>query len=228
MGCSLRQRRMRRRRRMRRGRQPYASQRQISRSSGLRGGVKPRESPQTHLALAQPANGAAEHRYRTLARRPCAVIDPDGEFGLGIGEVPVADLARDLPLMLQARLLTLRVRRDARRGDAELLGVVLDDRPGTSTGSATNAPDEARRGELHREAQPVVIATATTDQAPILVAEEEEALQVHPCRQSAEPPVRARLLIREELDRHVFSTYRPATSALTAGFRSVVPHGPAP
>jgi hypothetical protein len=57
-----------------------------------------------------------------------------------------------------------------------------------------------------------VIATATTDRAPILVVEEEEAFQMHPWGQPAEAPVRASLLIREELHRHVLSTYRPAGS----------------
>jgi hypothetical protein len=123
-----------------------------------------------------------------LARRPCAVIDPDRELGLGIGEIPVADLARDLPLMLQARLLTLRVRRHARRGDAELLGDVLHD-PGRNVNRISNErPDEANRGQLHREAKAVVIAAATTDQPPILIVEEEEALEMHPRRQSAERP----------------------------------------
>jgi hypothetical protein len=168
-----------------------------------------RDRWQQHLALAQPANRAVEHRHRALARRPCAVIDPDSELGLGIGEVPVADLARDLPLMLQAGLLALRVRRHAHRGDAELLGDVLD-HPARHLNRIGNEPAEAHRGQLHREAQPVVIATATTNQAPILVVEEEEALQMHPRRQPAKAPVRASLLIREELDRHAFSTYRSA------------------
>ena len=39
-----------------------------------------RDRWQQHPALAQPANGAVEHRNRTLARRPCAVIDPDSEL----------------------------------------------------------------------------------------------------------------------------------------------------
>jgi hypothetical protein len=34
--------------------------------------------------------------------------------------------------------------------------------------------DVAHRGQLHREAQPVVIAAAATDQPAILVVEEEE------------------------------------------------------
>lgn len=141
---------------------------------------KRRDRRQQHLALAQPTNGAVEHRDRALARRPCAVIDPDGEIGLGVSEVPVADLARDLPLMLQARLLALRVRRHTRRGDAELLGDVLDDPARDVNRISDERADEADGGQLHREAQPVVIATAATDQAAILVVEEEEALQMHP------------------------------------------------
>jgi hypothetical protein len=77
--------------------------------------------------------------------------------------------------MLQARLLTLRVRRHARRGDTELLGDALDD-PARHVNRIGNEPaDEADRGQLHREAQPVVIATATTDQAAILVVEGDRA-----------------------------------------------------
>ena len=82
--------------------------------------------------------------------------------------------------MLQARLLALGVRRHARRGDAELLGDVLDDPARNVNRIGDERADEAHRGQLDREAQPVVIAAATTDQAPILVVEEEEALQMHP------------------------------------------------
>jgi hypothetical protein len=82
--------------------------------------------------------------------------------------------------MLQARLLTLRVRRHTRRGDIELLGEVLDNPARNVNRIGNERADEADRGQLHREAQPVVIATPTTDQAAILVAEEEEALQMHP------------------------------------------------
>ena len=82
--------------------------------------------------------------------------------------------------MLQARLLTLRVRRQTRRGEAQLLSDVLHDPARNVNRIGDERADEADRGQLHREAQPVVIATATTDQAPILVIEEEEALQMHP------------------------------------------------
>lgn len=82
--------------------------------------------------------------------------------------------------MLQPRLLALGVGRHARRGDIQLLSEVRDD-PARNVGQiGDERADEADRGQLHREAQPVVIATSTTDQAPILVVEEEEALQMHP------------------------------------------------
>jgi len=122
-----------------------------------------RHARQQHLALTQPADGAVEDRDRVLARRPRAVIDPDRELGLGVDEVAVADLARDLPLVLQARLLALRVRRHAYRGDVELRGDVLDDVAWNVTEISKERPDEADGRQLHREAQTIVIATATTD-----------------------------------------------------------------
>ena len=79
------------------------------------------------------------------------------------------------------------------------------------------ASEEQRWGtlrlQLHSEAQPVVIATATTDETQIAVVEEEKPLQLHPRWQPCEAAVRAGLGIREELDRHAFSTYRPASSS---------------
>jgi hypothetical protein len=74
------------------------------------------------------------------------------------------------------------------------------------------APRALAPDQLDGEAQPVVIATATTDETQIAVVEEEEALQLHPRRQPGEAAVPAGLGIREELDRHAFSTYRPASS----------------
>ena len=82
--------------------------------------------------------------------------------------------------MLQARLLTLRVRRHARRGDVELRGDVLDDVARNVSGISEKRADESHRRQLHSEAQPVVIAAATTDETQIIVVEEEEALQLQP------------------------------------------------
>ena len=82
--------------------------------------------------------------------------------------------------MLQARLLALCVRRHARRCDVELLGDVFDDPAGHVNRIDEERADVANRGQLHREAKPAVIAAATTDQASILVVEEEEALQMQP------------------------------------------------
>lgn len=117
-------------------------------------------------------------RLSTRCRRP------NREVGLGVGEVAVADLARDLPLVLQARLLTLRVRRNGRRGDVELRGNVLDDVAWNVTEISKERTDEADGRQLHGEAQPVVIATMTTDKTQIVVVEEEEALQLQPRRRA--------------------------------------------
>ena len=113
--------------------------------------------------------------------------------------------------MLQARLLTLRVRRHARRGDVELPRDVLDDVARNVSGIGEKRADEADRRQLHREAQPVVLATTTTDKTQIIVVEEEEALQLQPRRHAGEPAVRTGLGIGEELDRHAGSTYRSAS-----------------
>ena len=72
---------------------------------------------------------------------------------------PLADCA----LVLQARLLALRVRRHAYRGDVELRGDVLDDVAWNVTEISKERPDEADGRQLHREAQTIVIATSTTD-----------------------------------------------------------------
>lgn len=57
---------------------------------------------------------------------------------------------RDLPLVLQARLLTLRVRRHARRGDAELPGDVLDDLARNVTEISKERAHETNGRQLHR------------------------------------------------------------------------------
>ena len=74
----------------------------------------------------------------------------------------------------------LGVRRNARGGDIQLLGEVLDDPARNVSRIGDECADEADRAQLHREAQPVVIAAAPTYQAAILVIEEEEALEMHP------------------------------------------------
>jgi len=56
-----------------------------------------------------------------------------------------------------------------------------------------------------------VIATTTTGKTQVIVVEEEEALQLQPCRHAGESAVRAGLGIGEELDRHADSTYRSAS-----------------
>ncbi len=99
------------------------------------------------------------------------------------------------------RLLALRVRRHGRRGDIELPSDVLDDVARNISGIGEKRADESDRRQLHSEAKPVVIATATTHETQIAVVEEEEALQLHPRRHTREPAVRAGLDIGEELDR---------------------------
>ena len=103
---------------------------------------------------------------------------------------------------------------------------ILDDLARNVTEISKERAHEANGRQLHCEAQPVVIATTTTDKTQIVVVEEEEALQLQPPRRAGEPAVRAGLGIGEELDRHAGSTYRPASSSLSAGSLSNVPHGP--
>jgi hypothetical protein len=82
--------------------------------------------------------------------------------------------------MLQLRLLALRVRRHARRFDIQLRSDVLDHLVGNVTRIGEEGPHEADRRQLDGEAQPVVIAAATTHEAPIAVVEEEKRLELHP------------------------------------------------
>jgi hypothetical protein len=105
--------------------------------------------------------------------------------------------------------------------------------------SPERPPDRPKRAEIpdrrqrHPETQAIVIATSTRHKPQTAVVDEEEPLQLRPRRQPREAPTRLSLHISQELDGHPSSRYRPAAPVLSspdprlsAGLRSVVPHGP--
>ena len=84
----------------------------------------------------------------------------------------------------------------------ELRGDVLDDLAWNVTEISEERTDEADGRQLQCEAQPVVIATTTTDETQIVVVEDEEALRLQPRWRAGEPAIRAGLGTGEELDQH--------------------------
>jgi hypothetical protein len=75
------------------------------------------------------------------------------------------------------------------------LSQVLHHRPRHVEGVLQEPPDVPDRTDLEGETEPVVVPAPLRDQLPVLVVEEEEALQLGSRRLLGELPVRLSLLI---------------------------------
>jgi hypothetical protein len=112
-----------------------------------------------------------------------------------IAEVAVAVGALDLAGVLTPGRFATAVEQQARHvGDAHLGGDVRDDPRRHSRGVRQERAQVAHGAELHREAEPEVIAAAAGDHLPVAVIEVERAGQVGGRRLPAVAAV-ARLLL---------------------------------
>ncbi len=160
--------------------------------------------------LDQPQHGSVKQRARPVVGRPYAGGEVGPQLHLARGEVPVSALAPDLPPMLVRRLWALRVGLQARGiGDSELLGD--ESRHAGRNRRWIIAQERAKQphpAPLHREAQPVLLATLALQQPQRLGVQPEAPLQLKRRRISDEPPEPRELLLGEELDRHEAASLR--------------------
>jgi hypothetical protein len=157
-----------------------------------------RDARQEHPIAPQPPDRVLEQRHRPVGVRPRPPVEePRERFAGGLivgGPVPVP--VADLPGVFVGRLRALYVLLHARRiVDTELLGQELHRRPRHVQWILQEAAHRTHPAQLHREAQAMMIRSASCDQIPVGVIEVEQALDVASWQLAGEPAVRRNLLI---------------------------------
>nr|AXV46611.1 hypothetical protein pA58H2_p65 [Arthrobacter sp.] len=134
---------------------------------------------------------------------------------VGVLVLVVAVRIADLPRVFVRRLWPLGVFLEAGGiRNLQLCRQMLNDRPRHSRGVLQEQPDVPDRAHLQGEAQAVVVASPLRDQAPVLVVEEEEALQLGPRRFLGEPSIGLGLFISQKFHGHETDNSRPTRACL--------------
>jgi hypothetical protein len=170
----------------------------------------PRDQPrqrgharQQHLPLPQPGQRVGVDRLRPVPGRPRPRGHPPGKLRLGFGEVPQPVPAPDLLLVVGLRLHPLGVPLHHRGVlDAELPAHEVQHLTRHVERVLQERPEPPHRHQLQSEPGLHVAAAPQADQLQVLVIEEEHPLKVRLRRRGRVPPVRRRLIIRQELNRH--------------------------
>ena len=120
--------------------------------------------------------------------------------------------------MLVRRLWPLGVFLEAGRIlNLQLFGQMFNDRPWHGQGVLQEQPDVPDRAHLQGEAQAIVVTSPLRDQVPVLVVEEEEALQLGPRRFLGEPSIGLGLLISQKFHGHKTDNSRPTSDREPSG-----------
>ncbi len=185
-----------------------------------------RNPRQQHPVTPQPPHPMVEQRPRTLDVGPLPPIQelPQLRIRFGVLEHPEPVGVPDLPDMLIRRHRPVGVTLDARGvGDAQLGGHVLRHRPRHIQRVLQEPANEAHRGRLQHQPEPVVLTPAMTDQLPVDVIKDEEPLQISPRRHPIETPVPGDLRISQKIQRHAPRTVDLPTTPASGQGSNVAP-----
>jgi hypothetical protein len=157
------------------------------------------------LVADQPSGRAVDEEARPVVARPAQGVEPAGQPEAGPpveGEVAVAVAVPDqghVPPALPSVAVAVEA---GTRTQPELPGHRGQHRGRHVGGIVEEGAQEAHRAELHREAEPVVLATQPGDDRAITFVEVEVAVELLPGRLAGVAAVAAALLAAEEAGRH--------------------------